>query len=90
MPTTSLDDALRATGRAGPGSTVEVIDRAGRRMRYRIVARPPGSEPLQVRVDSAEGAALLGARAGDALTIETSNGRERRVWVVDVASPSQP
>ena len=86
MSTTSLDEALTATGRAGLGSTVEVVDRAGRTTRYEIVARQPGSEPLRVTVDSAHGTALLGARAGDALTIETSNGRERRVWVVDVTS----
>jgi transcription elongation GreA/GreB family factor len=86
MSTTNLDEALRATGRAGPGSTVEVVDRAGRATRYEIVARHPGAEPLRVTVDSAPGAALLGARAGDALTIETSSGRERRVWVVDVTT----
>jgi transcription elongation GreA/GreB family factor len=86
MSPTSLDEALRAAGRAGPGSTVEVVDRAGRTTIYEIVARQPDSEPLQVTVDSAPGAALLGTRPGDAITIETANGRERRVWVVDVTS----
>jgi len=89
MSTTTLDDALSTTGRAGLGSTVEVVDRAGRTTRYEIVARQPGSERLRVTADSPEGATLLGARAGDALTLETSNGRERRVWVVDVTSQSR-
>ena len=88
MSTTSLDEAPRATGRAGPGSTVEVVDRAGRTTIYELVARQLGPEPLRVTVDSAEGTALLGAEPGDARTIETSNGRERRVWVVDVTSQS--
>jgi transcription elongation GreA/GreB family factor len=82
--TTSLDQALRRARRAGPGSTVEVVDRAGRRTIYEIVAQPPGPAPRPVTLDSAEGRALVGTRAGDALTIPAANGRPRRVSVVDV------
>ena len=69
---------------AGPGSTVEVVDRAGRRTSYEIVARLPVPAPRPVTLDSAEGLALLGARPGDALTIPAENGRPRRVSVVGV------
>jgi hypothetical protein len=82
--TTSLDEAVRLARRAGPGSTVEVVDRAGRRMMYEIVAQLPGPAPRPVRLDSAEGLALLGARTGDALALPAENGRLRRVSVVDV------
>ena len=84
MSTTSLDDALSATGRAAPGSTVEVVDRGGTTTVYELMVRPSGPAPEPVTVDSVEGAALLGAQPGDALTIRTGNGRRRRVWVVDV------
>jgi transcription elongation GreA/GreB family factor len=82
--TTTLDAALRRARRAGLGSTVEVVDRAGRTTVYEIVAQRPGPAPRPVTLDSAEGLALLGVRPGDAVTIPAENGRHRRVSVVDV------
>jgi transcription elongation GreA/GreB family factor len=84
--TMSLDEALERTQRAGPGSTVEVVDRAGRRTIYEIVTQPPCTAPRPVTLDSAEGLALLGARRGDALTIRAENGRPRRVSVIAVTA----
>jgi transcription elongation GreA/GreB family factor len=83
----SLDEAFTGTRRAGPGSTIEVVDRAGRTTTYELVARPPDPAPQRVAIGSAEGLALFGARPGDTLTIPAPNGRRRRVWVVDVGSP---
>jgi transcription elongation GreA/GreB family factor len=84
--TTSLDEALRRARRAAPGSTVAVVDRAGRRTIYELVTQAPAPAPRRVTLDSEEGAALLGARPGDALTIPAENGRLRRVRVVDVTA----
>jgi transcription elongation GreA/GreB family factor len=86
--TTDLDMALRRGRRAGPGSTVEVVDRAGRRMTYEIVGRPPEPAPRRVTIGSPEGLALLWARPGDTLTIPAENGRRRRVSVVHVTPPA--
>jgi transcription elongation GreA/GreB family factor len=82
--TTTLAETLTRARRAGLGSTVEVVDRAGRSAIYEIVAQPPALTPRPVTLDSAEGLALLGVRPGDAVTIPAENGRQRRVSVVDV------
>lgn len=87
--TPGLDEALRRTRRAGPGATVEVVDRAGRRTVYELVAEAPAPAPRRVPIASAEGLALLGARLGDAVTIPTANGRPRRVSVVGVTPPAR-
>lgn len=87
--TTELGDAFRRARRAGPGSTVEVVDRGGRRTIYEIVAQAPAPAPEWVTIGSPEGLALLGARRGDVLTIPAENGRRRRVSVVDVAQPAR-
>jgi transcription elongation GreA/GreB family factor len=87
MSTTSLDEALSRARRAGPGSIVEVVDRAGRRTRFEIVTQAPDPAPRRVTLGSAEGRALLGARAGDALTIPGENGRPRRVSVASISPP---
>jgi transcription elongation GreA/GreB family factor len=84
LHTADLDTAETRAQRAGPGSTVEVVDRAGRRTTYEIVGRPPGPVPRRVTIGSAEGRALLWARPGDTLTIPAENGRQRRVSVVGV------
>jgi|tagenome__1003787_1003787.scaffolds.fasta_scaffold20326169_2 transcription elongation GreA/GreB family factor len=84
--TMSLDEALERAQRSGPGSTVEVVDRAGRRTTYEIVTQPPRTAPRPVTLDSAEGRALLAARPGDALTIREENGRPRRVSVIAVTA----
>jgi transcription elongation GreA/GreB family factor len=86
LVTNSLDEALRRARRAGPGSTVEVVDRFGRSTVYEIVAQPPGPAPRPVTLDSAEGRALVGVRPGDVVTIPAENGRPRRVSVVDVSA----
>jgi transcription elongation GreA/GreB family factor len=88
--TTSLDHALRRARRAGPGSIVEVVDRAGRRTRFALVAQAPEPAPRPVTLGSAEGRALVGARAGDALRIPAENGRPRRVSVVAVTPAGAP
>ena len=80
--------ALTRTRRAGLGSTVEVVDRAGRRTTYQIVGEPPAPAPRRVTIGSAEGLALLWARPGDTLTIPAENGRRRRVSVVQVMPPA--
>lgn len=85
---TGLEQAFRHTQRAGPGSTVEVVDRAGRTTIYELVVRPPGPIPKRVTILSPEGLALLGVRPGDALTIPADDGRRRRVSVVDVTPPA--
>jgi transcription elongation GreA/GreB family factor len=89
LHTMGLDEALRRARRAGPGATVEVVDRAGRRTVYELVAQSPAPAPRQVTIGSAEGLALLGAQPGDALTIPTANGRPRRVAVVGVTPPAR-
>lgn len=78
------EEAIGRKPGAGLGSTVEVVDRYGRTTIYQLVARAPDPVPQRVTIESAEGAALLGARPGDALTIRTANGRRRRVRVLDV------
>jgi transcription elongation GreA/GreB family factor len=86
---TDLEDAFGYKRSAGPGSTVAVVDRAGRTTIYELVMRPPAPAPKQVTIESAEGLALLGARPGDALTIPAENGRQRRVSVVEVRPPAR-
>jgi transcription elongation GreA/GreB family factor len=86
--TPNLQAAMGDRRCAGPGSTVEVVDRAGRTTIYELVSAPPAPAPRRVTVGSAEGLALLGAKPGDALTIPAANGRRRRVSVVGVAPPA--
>jgi hypothetical protein len=75
---------LEARRGAGLGSIVEVVDRAGRAIRYELVGRDPAPRPVAVTPASPTGRALWGARAGDAVDVTLPNGRERRVRVTSV------
>jgi transcription elongation factor GreA len=70
----------------GFGSTVEVEDGAsGRRTTYALVS-PPEAAPAEGRLsfDSPVAKALVGARVGEARTLQTPRG-ERRLTIVSIS-----
>jgi len=75
---------LEARRGAGLGAIVEVVDRAGRALRYELVGGDPAARPVAVTPASPTGRALWGARPGDAVDVTLPNGRERRVRVTAV------
>ncbi|HWK25524.1 MAG TPA: GreA/GreB family elongation factor [Solirubrobacter sp.] len=78
---------LEATtgGGAGLGDVVQVRDQSGREASYEIVGRrSPDAERAQVTPSSPVGEALLGARAGDSVTVTLPDGRSRTLDVLDV------
>src|SRR3954467_13466279 len=79
-----LDGVAAQRGGAGVGSLVRVADRGGRESTYEITPRGDADPPQRVTPGSAEGEALLGARAGDYMQITHGNGRRRRVRVLEV------
>jgi transcription elongation GreA/GreB family factor len=82
----ALDDGLTLNGGAGLGSIVTVSDRAGRTSEYELIERPdPADARQKVTLGSPVGKALLGVRPGDYVRVALSNGRQRRVRVIDVA-----
>jgi transcription elongation factor GreA len=84
---TVIDGAGPEDGAAGLGSTVRVEDQAGRRREYEIVGvRGQADTRSQVTPASPMGQALLGARAGDTVSVLLPNGRERSLVVLDVVS----
>jgi len=78
-------DAAFVDGVVGLGSFVRVRDQAGRQSEYEIVGWRSG-EALQTQVTPASpiGAALLGARSGDVVSVALPRGRERTLEVVSV------
>src|SRR3954453_899359 len=79
-----LDGVATQRGGAGVGSIVRVVDRAGRESTYEVTSPREADPPQRVTSGSAEGEALLGARAGDYVQITHGNGRRQRVRVLDV------
>jgi transcription elongation GreA/GreB family factor len=72
-------------GGAGPGSVVKVADRAGRTSEYELTLRQDADHGrLKVTLSSPVGKALLGARSGDYVPVTLSNGRRRRLRVINV------
>ena len=84
---TVIDGARTDDGAAGLGSIVRVEDTAGRRLEYEIVGvrAQNGSNP-QVTPASPMGQALLGARAGDTVSVTLPNGRARSLEVLAVVT----
>jgi hypothetical protein len=81
-----LTRVATVAGGAGPGSIVKVADRAGRISEYELILREGADhDRLKVTLTSSVGKALLGARPGDYVQITLSNGRRRRVRVIDIA-----
>ena len=82
--TEAPEEALTSAG-AGLGSTVLVEDRdGGDRVRYTLMNGPLlDIDDGQVSLASPMGQALLGARPGDQLTVETPQ-RTRRLHVLEV------
>jgi len=73
------------TRAAGLGSIVKVADRFGRSSEYELIGPSERHEARErVTLDSPVGHALLGARPGDYVRVTMSNGRQRRVRVMDV------
>ncbi len=82
----SVLDGLTLNGGAGVGSIVTVSDRAGRTSEYELIERSdPEGARQKVTLGSPVGKALLGVRPGDYVRVALSNGRQRRVRVIDVA-----
>ena len=74
-------------GGAKPGSVVRVADHAGRILDFELAHGPaPEVERQKVDATSPIGRELLGAAQGDWLSITISNGRRKRVQVIDVMS----
>jgi transcription elongation factor GreA len=86
---TVIDDAATADGAAGLGALVEVEDDKGRRVEYELVGvRTDDAARPQVTPGSPMGQALMGARAGDTVTVTLPNGRERSLKVLAVTAPT--
>jgi len=85
----ALENVVTANGGAGLGSIVTVVDRAGRRSEYELIATLSQEAARQrVTLASPVGSALLGARPGDYVHVTLSNGRRRRVRVTEVTRSS--
>ncbi len=82
---TVIDGVGTDDGAAGLGSIVRIEDKAGRHLEYEIVGvrSQDGTRP-QVTPASPVGQALLGARAGDRVSVLLPNGRERSLAVLAV------
>lgn len=74
-------------GGARPGSVVRVADQAGRISDFELADASAPEVPHQtVEATSPVGRELLGATHGDWLCLTVSNGRRKRVQVIDVIS----
>ena len=74
-------------GGARPGSVVRVADQAGRISDFELTDGSPRDVPQQtVEATSPIGRQLLGATHGDSVCLTVSNGRRKRVQVIDVMS----
>jgi transcription elongation factor GreA len=81
----SVVDGPGAGDGAGLGTTVHVIDDAGRERQYRLVGRRgEDAQPYAVTMASPVGTALWGARRGDVVDVALPNGRARTLRVIDV------
>jgi transcription elongation factor GreA len=82
---TVIAGARSGDGMAGLGSVVRVEDTRGRRAEYEIVGiRNGGAGRPQVTPASPMGQALLGARAGNTVSVMLPDGRERSLRVLAV------
>lgn len=82
---------LGVGGGARPGSVVRVADQAGRISDFELTDGPAHViERHKVGATSPIGRELLGAAQGDWLSITVSNGRRKRVQVIDVMARLDP
>jgi transcription elongation GreA/GreB family factor len=82
---TAVVEALVTGGGARPGSIVRLADQAGHVSDYELADAPaPEIDRETVTATSPIGRELLGAKPGDCVSITLSNGRRKRVQVVDV------
>jgi transcription elongation factor GreA len=80
-----VDGSASTDGTAGLGTTVRVIDDAGRTTDYELVGRrTPDSHRHAVSLGSPVGKALVGARGGDVVEAVLPSGRRRTLRVLAV------
>ncbi|WP_170179089.1 GreA/GreB family elongation factor [Solirubrobacter pauli] len=85
LASATVVETAAGDGAAGLGSHVRVRDAAGREIDYELVGRRASdAPPTKVTLASPVGAALRGARAGDAVHVELPGGRLRPLTVVAV------
>jgi transcription elongation factor GreA len=96
MTATVVDETAWASdGSARPGALVRVEDERGRAIEYELVgARRRHGEANLVSLASPVGSALLGARAGDVVSVALPGGRARVLHVIAIelgeAEPPDP
>jgi transcription elongation factor GreA len=79
------DEAARFDGAAGLGSTVCVVDEAGRTTDYRLIGRRTAeSSPQEVSLGSPVGKALVGKRSGDVVCVNLPTGGNRTFTLLAV------
>lgn len=87
LASATVVDVTPGDGVAGLGRLVTVRDQAGRETGYELVGRRgPDAAPTQVTLASPVGQALVGARAGDDVSVELPNGRRKTLTVVSVTA----
>jgi transcription elongation factor GreA len=79
-----VEDAAGNVG-AGLGSTVRVVDDAGRTSEYHLIGRrTQRSARHEITLASPVGHALRGARPGDVVHVALPNGRDRTLRVLEL------